>query len=144
MRKTLLRLGFLLFGLLMATGIIFVFIPREAMVSIGKLYNLPPFEVTPVFDYMARCLSFTAFLAGVGMIYAAFHLAELSRMLRFAGWVTIASIPIIVWIHACAGLPRWWLVGDLIGLAIFAGLCFLVPQTEVDGKLDSRHETPVQ
>jgi hypothetical protein len=78
------------------------------------------------------------------MIYAAFHLAELARFIRFLGWFALASFPLVVWIHVCAGLPRWWLAGDLTGLAIFAGLCFLVPQTEVDGKPDSRHGTPVQ
>jgi len=119
------RYGFIGYGLVMATGIIFVFIPASDMVRIGMLCDLPPFEITPVFEYMARGLSFVAFLSGLLMFYFAFHLAEQQRLIRLIGWTALAALPVIVWIHIEVETPAWWLAGDVLGVVLLWLLCFL-------------------
>ena len=129
-RKKLVQYGFTAYGIVMATGIVFVFIPRDAMVRIGTLCRLPGFEVTPVFEYMARGLSFVAFLAGLLMFYFARNLSEQARSIRLAGWTALASIPVAIFIHASARTPLWWGVGDVVGLLALCALCFLSPKDE--------------
>lgn len=120
---------FILYGIMMATGVPFVFIPNSAMVSIGEWCKLPAFEITPVFEYMARGMSFLSFLFGVVMFYLAFHLEEERKFIRFMGWVGVCSILVAAFVHLKIDFPWWFKVGDLAGLISLIILCFLVPST---------------
>ena len=127
-RKKIVQYGFMAYGIVMATGILFVFMPQDAMVRIGTLCRLPRFEVTPVFEYMARGLSFGAFLFGLLMFYFAAHLSEQTRLIRFVGWTALASVPVAIFIHTSAHTPLWWEVGDIVGLLALCMLCLLCPK----------------
>jgi len=129
-RKKTVQYGFRAYGLMMATGIVLVFVPEGAMVRIGTLCGLPPFEVTPVFEYMGRGLAFVAFLFGLLMFYFACHLAEQARLIRFVGWGALGSVPVAVFIHAASETPLWWGVGDVVGLLILCALCLAAPEGE--------------
>lgn len=121
----LIRYGFIAYGVMMASGIVFVFLPQEIMVRIASLCHLPPFEITPVFEYMARGLSLVAFLFGLLMFYFAFHLNEQAHLIGLVGWSALALIPFAIWIHVMAQTPLWWKAGDVMGLACLWALCHL-------------------
>ena len=126
-KQTVSKSGFIIYSLVMISGIFFVFIPQDFMVAIGEYCQLPKFVVTPVFEYMARGLSYAAFLIGLLLMYFAFHLNEQARLIRFVGWVALASIPVAIFIHIVSQTPLWWSVGDTSGLIILCILCFLTP-----------------
>ena len=128
-RKKMIQYGLTIYGIVMATGIVFVFLSRDMMVRIGTLCGLPPFEVTPVFEYMARGLSFVCFLLGLLLLYLAFNLSEQGRLIRFVGWTALASVPVVIFIHVSAQTPLWWGAGDVVGLLILWILCLLAPKT---------------
>ncbi len=123
--KNLIRSGFVVYGLLMASGIVVVFVPQSVMLRIGTLCQLPSFEITPVFEYMARGLSLSAFLFGLLMLYFAFHLSEEARLINLVGWAALSLIPVVIWIHAIIPTPWWWKAGDITGLAILWILCII-------------------
>jgi len=136
------QIGFMVYGLVMASGMVFVFVPRETMVQIGNRFHLPPFEITPVFEYMARGLSFTAFLGGLLMFYLAFHLAEELRLIRLIGWTALAALPVIVWVHLASNTPLWWFGGDLLGILLLWVLCHLAVQRRKPDQQDSNKSRP--
>jgi len=119
----ILKYGFLIYGAIMATGILFVFIPDEAMISIGKHFNLPPFEVTPIFEYMARGLSLVSFIFGLLMFHLAFHPVEQKHLITRIGHGSLALLPVIIWIHLASHTPLKWAAGDVIGLIVLWALC---------------------
>jgi len=131
-RLRILRICFVVYGLLMAAAIFFVFIPNESMIRIGLYYNLPNFEVTPVFEYMARGMSSICFLVGMILIYLGLHLRQYTPLVRFLGWLALVSLPMIVFIHAKITTPFWWKVGDITGVFVLVLMCFAVPQSKTE------------
>lgn len=131
------RSGLMVCGIVMGTAIIFVFVPSALMVWIGQVLHLPPFEVTPVFDYMARYLSLVHFFFGLLFIYLSLHMDGHLRLIRRIGLVAFAGIPVAVFIHAVSGLPLWWAAGDMAGLCVAGVFCRLTPCAQrAEGKLD--------
>ena len=120
---TILKYGFIAYGMVMVSGIVTVFIPDDMMVFIGEQFDLPAFEVTPVFEYMARGLSLVSFLFGLLMFYFAFHPLEQAELIICVGWVSFALVPIIFFIHVVSQTPLLWAVGDIAGLLILWILC---------------------
>lgn len=139
-RLNLIRYGSMAYGLMMASAVVFVFIPQDTMVHIGAVCHLPPFEITPVFEYMARGLALMAFLFGLLMFYFAFHLSEQIRLISLLGWTALGLIPVAIWIHVMAQTPLWWRAGDTIGLLILWLLSFLsrnLKELEASGLVDA-------
>ena len=132
-RCRILRACFVVYGLFTACGIFFVFIPDEMMVRIGEAFGLPPFEVTPVFEYMARGMSSLCFLVGALLVYCGLHLGESARLIRFLGWIALASLPAAVFIHAVTPTPAWWKAGGIVAVALLCVMCFAVPVTDAEG-----------
>lgn len=128
MRFRLLRCGFVVYGVVMATAIVFVFLPNAGMAWIGRTLALPPFEVTPVFEYMARGMSALCFLAGVFFIYAGLHLDACASLIRFLGGFVLLFLPMVVAIHAKLPTPWWWKAGDVLGVLLLAWLCRATPR----------------
>ena len=124
----MLRICFVIYGLVMSTQIIFVFIPNSAMIRIGDYFDLPEFEVTPVFEYMARCMPSLCFMIGVLLIYLGLNLQQFAPLIRLLGWLTLASIPMIIFIHGKIDTPFWWKVGDVFGVSLLCVMCFLAPR----------------
>ncbi len=122
------RYGFFAYGLVMMTGLFFVFIPSAAMSRIGEALDLPDFEASPVFEYMARTLSFVAFLSGALLIFLGAHLEDYTRLIRFVGWCLLAFLPIPIFIHIKVSTPIWLKVGGLLGVALLCALCFVSPK----------------
>jgi len=127
--KTL-RIFFVIYGLAMSTAIIFVFIPNAAMIRIGDYFDLPNFEISPVFEYLARGMSSLCFIIGALLIYLGFNLQKYASLVRFLGWLTLVSIPMIVFIHVKIDTPFWWKAGDIFGVSLLCLLCFLTPRSK--------------
>ena len=131
-RLRILQVCFVVYGLVMATAIFFVFIPNETMIRIGRYFNLPYFEVTTVFEYMARGMSSICFLVGMILIYVGLQLQQYARLVRFLGWLALVSLPMIVFIHAKLATPFWWKVGDVAGVFLLCLMCFAVPKPQAE------------
>lgn len=124
------KIFFILYGIMMTSAIISVFMPNSTMVRVGECCKLPPFKITPVFEYMARGLSFLSFLFGVVMFYLAFHLDQERKFIRFMGWVAVVSIPVAAFVHLKIDFPWWFMAGDIAGLISLIILCFFVPKEQ--------------
>ncbi|MDD4871520.1 MAG: hypothetical protein PHR77_13265 [Kiritimatiellae bacterium] len=120
---------FIWFGIVMTSAIFFVFIPNSGMIWIGKTLDLPPFEITAIFEYMARGMSSLCFFFGIIMLYIGFHFQEHLKLVRFMGWFALLSVPIMIFIHARIDTPIWWKIGDPLAMVIFTILCFLSPRS---------------
>ncbi len=126
-RQKILSICFVVYGLIMASAIFFVFIPNENMVSIGRWFGLPHFEVTTVFEYMARGMSSVCFLAGMILLYIGLHFQEHLRLVRFIGWLALLSVPMVIFMHAKMLTPIWWKAGDITGVLLLCFMCFATP-----------------
>jgi len=127
--KTL-RICFVIYGLAVSTAIIFVFIPNSAMIRIGDYFDLPEFEVSPVFEYLARGMSSLCFMFGVLLIYLGLYLQQYAPLVRLLGWLALVSIPMIVFIHGKIDTPFWWKAGDVFGVSLLCVLCLLTPRNK--------------
>ena len=126
-RQKILRLCFVVYGLFMSTAVIFVFIPNESMVWIGAYFGLDDFEITTVFEYMARGMSSLCFLVGMLLIYIGLHLRSCARLVRFLGWLALVSIPMVLFIHLKLATPFWWKAGDTGGVLLLCLMCWATP-----------------
>ena len=131
-RPRILRICFVVYGLVMATAVFFVFIPNESMIRIGRYFDLPHFEITTVFEYMARGMSSACFLAGMLLIYVGLHLQEYARLVRFWGWMALLSLPMIVFIHVKLATPFWWKAGDVAGVFLLVLMCFAAARPKAE------------
>ena len=126
----ILRICFMIYGLAMSTAIFFVFIPNSAMLRIGDYFDLPEFEVNPLFEYMARGMSSLCFIFGVLLIYLGLYLRRYAELARLLGWLSLASIPMIVFMHGKIATPFWWKAGDIFGVSLLCVMCLLTPRTK--------------
>ncbi len=111
----------------MASAIFFVFIPNAEMTWIGEKLKLPAFEITPVFEYMARAMSSICFFFGVILIYVGLHIREHLKMVRYMGWFSLISVPMMIFIHSKVDTPYWWKAGDIAAMLVFTIMCLTTP-----------------
>ncbi len=126
-RIRVLKFLFVWFGIVMSSAILFVFIPNSTMTWIGANLDLPAFEITPVFEYMARGMSSICFFSGVILLYIGFHIREHLRLIRFMGWFALISVPVVIFIHVKVDTPYWWKVCDVAAMLFLTAMCLLTP-----------------
>ena len=129
-RLNILRVCFVLYGLVMSSALFFIFIPNGGIVWVGERYALPAYEITPVFEYMARGMSGLCFVVGVFVIYIGLNLKDYLRLVGFLKWLAVLSLPVVVFIHAKVDTPMWWKAGDAWGVFLLCVLCFATPKEE--------------
>ncbi len=129
-RMKILRICFIGYGLVMISAIFFVFIPNAGMVWIGRNLDLPHFEVTTIFEYMARGMSSLCFLFGVFLFYVGLHLREYAKLVRLLGWLMLLTFPGVLFIHLQLLTPIWWKVGDVTGVLLLCLMCFATPDPD--------------
>jgi len=127
-RAKALRFLFIWFGVVMSSAIFFVFIPNSEMIWIGRKLSLPAFEVTPIFEYMARAMSSICFFFGIILLYLGFHFQEHLKFIRYMGWFALFSVPIMIFIHFKIATPFWWKAGDIAAMLFFTCMCLLTPE----------------
>lgn len=127
-RLRILRVCFVLYGVVMSSAIFFVFIPNSLIVRIGETFELPPYEVSPVFEYMARGMSGLCFVFGLFILYVGLHLREYARLVRVIGWLATLSLPVVLFIHLKVPTPFLWKLGDLWGVFLLCAICFATPK----------------
>ena len=130
-RIKILQICFVAYGLVMSTALFFIFIPNGWIAWIGETYDLPAYEITPVFEYMARGMSSLCFVIGVFLVYIGLHLRDYLRLVGFLKWLAILTLPVVVFIHAKIDTPFWWKAGDVWGVLLLCILCFATPKENI-------------
>ncbi|KPK75924.1 MAG: hypothetical protein AMJ79_09100 [Phycisphaerae bacterium SM23_30] len=128
-RHSILSKCLIIYGLMMAGAFFLIFIPNRAMIRISSYCGLPAFEVTPIFEYLARGMAALCFMFGVLLIYIGLHLAQHLKLVRFLGWFALLTLPLVVFIHAKVSTPFWWKVGDIAGVLLLCLLCLAAPKS---------------
>ena len=122
----MLQIYLFLLGIVMSAAILFAFLPKRVMKQIGEFARLPPFEVTPIFEYMARSLCILCTLIGIACLYLALHTTACIDLIRFIGLCCCPLVVLAVVLHRKIGTPLWWMIGDAIGTLAFGPGLLLV------------------
>lgn len=122
------------YGAVMLTGAPLAFIPNAWMTSIGRIFRLPPFEITPVFEYMARTESMAAALFGAALWWLSGRLDRHLAVVRFIGLVGCCVLPMVLLLHFKVDTPLYWKVGDVLGTCLAGpGIYFLSKMAQEEG-----------
>jgi len=99
----MLQIYLFLLGIVMSAAILFAFLPKRVMKQIGEFARLPPFEVTPIFEYMARSLCILCTLIGIACLYLALHTTACIDLIRFIGLCCCPLVVLAVVLHRRRG-----------------------------------------
>ena len=112
-------------------AIVAMVMPASWMAATHSWLGLGELTLSPVFLYLARTVSLLYAFHGVTLWYMAGDVRRYRPLIAFLGPLTVASVPIFVWIDTLAALPWWWIVGEAVCLAAM-GLAMVVMERQLD------------
>lgn len=103
-----------------------VFLPNPWMEATHARLGLGPLAVTPVFEYLARSVSFFYAFYGGLLILASCDVRRLAPLVTYlaAGTLALGASAVAIDLHA--GLPWWWVAGEGVATAPFGAALFLL------------------
>jgi hypothetical protein len=124
-------------GVVCALALVAVVMPRSWHVAAHTWLGLGDFPEAPIAEYLARGMSAMCGLYGLLLIWLARDVPRFASVIRFLVVALMAVSLASTAVMASAGMPLWWLWGDIGSVWAF-GLVTLLLQRGVSDRLNSK------
>ncbi|MCI0347868.1 MAG: hypothetical protein L0Z53_00445, partial [Acidobacteriales bacterium] len=95
--------------------------PWRWMVAVHEWLGMGTLTHQPVVEYLARATSALCAIYGGLLLVLAQDVRRYARVIRFQAAATIVTATIGAIFGARAGMPLWWMIGDVVGCWFFCG-----------------------
>jgi hypothetical protein len=102
--KVVLRLN----GLVTSLAIGAVFMPLEWMDRTHRYLGMGPIPTAPVFEYLARTVSFMYFIHGTLCLLLSRDVRRFGPVITYVALIEMVFASLVFWIDTKAGMPRTW------------------------------------
>ena len=132
-----LKIMLFLFGFPPILAVIAFLMPLSWMAAVHEWIGMGPLPDKPIVDYLAR------YASAMSVLYGCLLLLLMSDVRRYAPVITLQAVAIIVFsgvgsiLASRAGMPWWWIVGDVVSCWSFCG-AMLWLQTKIPPVEDSK------
>jgi hypothetical protein len=108
-------------GLVTACAVLAVFMPLDWMADVHRHLGLGPTPRGPVFEYLARTVSFMYFIHGALCLRLSADVRRFGPVITFVAGIELAFAATVVWIDRKAGMPPTWTATECALIVAFSG-----------------------
>lgn len=120
-RQRLLSAWLIVGGIVCATALLAVVMPRDWHVATHAWLGLGDFPSEPIVEYLARGMSAICGFYGLLLVMLASDVRRYRVLIARQAVALLAINLVATWILWQRGMPRWWLLADVLSVAVFCG-----------------------
>ena len=95
-------------GVVTSLAILAVFMPLEWMDRTHRYLGMGPIPTAPVFEYLARTVSFMYFIHGTLCLMLSRDVRRFGPVITYVAVIEMIFAGLLFWIAGKAGMPRAW------------------------------------
>ena len=95
-------------GAVTSLAIVAVFMPLDWMDRVHRYLGMGPIPTAPVFEYLARTVSFMYFIHGTLCLLLSTDVRRYGPVITYVAAVEMVFAGLLFWIDAKAGMPSGW------------------------------------
>jgi hypothetical protein len=99
-------------GAITCSALLAVFMPLDWMADAHRALGMGRPPEGPVFEYLARTVSFMYFVHGTLCLLLSTDVRRFGPVITFVASIQLAFAATVVWIDEKAGLPRAWTIAE--------------------------------
>ena len=115
--------------------------PTQWMADIHRGLGMGPFPESPILDYLARyASSFSVFYGAISLLSAT-DVHRYARLITLLAVFTLFASAGSAFFGWRAGMPAWWMVGDVISCWAFSIECVVASEANPSHRVSSFRRT---
>ena len=130
------------FGGVSALAMFAVVMPRGWMGVVHEWLGMGTLPDAPIVEYLARSTSALCALYGGLLLLLATDVRRYARVITYQAVMTIALATVGACFGLRAGMPAWWMLGDVASCWLFCAAMLLLQKRMADAKEDSAAANP--
>lgn len=109
-------------GSITSLAVLAVFMPLSWMDEAHRHLGMGPAPREPIFEYLARTVSFIYFIHGMLCLLLSTDVRRFGPVITYVGSIELVFAGFVLWIDTKAGMPRAWTLTEAPAIVLVSGL----------------------